>query len=84
MNPFRKVRDAARFWKALGYYEKLKDQIEKENDVKKLLLSKRLWVSIAGLAITLSDAVPPKVGGVLMAAGAILTKIIDMGVLKSD
>ncbi len=47
-------------------------------DWKALLTSKRVWVSIIGLATTFGTSLPPQYGAVLIAVGTLITKIMDL------
>lgn len=77
---FRKLKDGARLWKALGQFEEIKKEID-HMDSKHLLLSKTFWGNIAGLALTLSGILPQKwAAPVMISANLILRLITDQPV----
>ena len=73
---FKKLRDAKALWKALDYFEKIKEQAEMET-FKKLIVSKRLWVNVVGLALTVGGILPTEYGVPVLAVANYATKIID-------
>ncbi len=74
---FGKIKQAQRWWKALGQFEAIKKEIDMKN-LKTLLVSKRFWVNLIGLAATLSGVLPQKLAVPLLAAANLGTKLIDM------
>ena len=75
---FNKLKDAIRINKALNQYEEIKGDIDKVDHIKTLLVSKRFWVNVIGLAVTVSGILPAKFGVPLMAAANLGTKLVDM------
>lgn len=72
---FRKIRDAAHLWKALGQYEKIKKEIDMK-DSKHLLLSKTFWLNVIGLALTVGEILPQKWATPVMVVANVVNRLI--------
>ena len=70
--------------RALGQYEELKKEIDSMDHFGTALRSKRVWVNIVGLIVTLSGIMPAKAGAIAMAVSTVITKLIDMGIFTKD
>lgn len=79
-----KIKRAFAFLRLKKQIDNVLKQIEKENNMQKLLLSKRFWVSIVGIVATASQVLPPKAAAYAIAAGAIITKVLDIGIFHGD
>ena len=81
---FKKLKDAAAFWRILGRYEKIRNEINKEPNMWKYLISKRLWIGMAAIVADVSGVLPTKYALYASVIGGIITKVIDSGILPSD
>ena len=72
---FRRVRDAAAMWKAVGQYEKIRKDID-TMDTKHLFASKTFWLNILGLATTVGGLLPQKYAVPVLAIANIGLRLI--------
>jgi len=71
---FGKIRDARHLWKALGHWQKIKQEVNQVKETKNLLTSRTFWVNLLTLAASLLGVlpVPPEVA-------LIISNVLNIG-----
>lgn len=65
-------------WKAVGQYEKIKEEANMK-DTRHLLLSKTFWANVLGLALTIGGILPAKYAAVVIPVANMGLRLISSG-----